>query len=91
MTMGGGTQLHESNPPMPPQEIQSRIRRDPRKPVRRFQFVLDLILPLERLDESLLGKILRIVDIPHNPVNLTEDALQILLDEPLLQLLVFQS
>ena len=34
---------------------------------------LELILPLQRLDEGLLGEILGVVHVPHNPVDQQED------------------
>jgi hypothetical protein len=42
--------------------------------VRRFVQFLELILPLEGLDEGLLGEILGIVDVADNPVDEQEDA-----------------
>ena len=52
------------------QKIDGGVRGDPGKPVGGFLLVLQLILPLERLDKGLLGQILGIGDVPNDPVNL---------------------
>ena len=44
-----------------------------------------LFLVLERLDEGLLGQILRVMNVPDHTVNLPENAPQMLGDEGLLQ------
>ncbi len=54
--------------------------------MRRFQVVLELLLPLQRLDERLLGQILGIGHIAHNPVNLHENAPQVFRDKAVLSL-----
>ena len=79
-------QFGKRDSPVPPQEIECGIGGDARKPVRRLLFVFDLILPLQGFNESFLGKILRIMHIAHNAVNLAEDPLHVLGDEPLLQI-----
>ena len=55
------------------QKIDGRIGGDPRQPMGRFLFVLELVLVLEGLDEGLLGKVLGICDIFHDAVNLDEN------------------
>ena len=46
------------------QKIDGRIAGDARQPVRGLFRILELILPLERLDESFLGQILGVGHVP---------------------------
>ena len=79
------------HPAVPPQKIERRIGRDARQPVRRLQLVLELILPLQRLDEGFLRQILRVGHIPDDAVNLDEDPAQIVGDEAILPLQAFRD
>ena len=71
---------------VPPQKIDGGVSRNSRKPVRRLLLVLELVLALQRFDEGFLGEVLRIRDIPYNPVNLYEDTPQIIGDKTVLPL-----
>ncbi len=71
---------------VPPQKIDGRVGGDARKPVRRLLFVLELLLPLQRLDEGFLGEILGVGHVAHDAVNLHEDAPQIVGDKTVLSL-----
>ena len=51
-----------------------------------FLQILDLLLPLQCLDESFLRQVLRVVHVSDDPVDLQEDAAQVLLNEALLRL-----
>ena len=73
MALRGILDFAKRGPPAAPQEIDGRIGGDPRQPVRRLLFVLELFLVLQRLDEGLLGEVLGVRDVPHNPVNLHEN------------------
>jgi hypothetical protein len=72
--------------PVPAQEVQRRIRGNPRQPVRRFLLVLELLLPLQSFDERLLCQILRIGHIPHNAVDLDKNPAEMIGDKPILPL-----
>ncbi len=74
--------IRETDPSMPPEEVDCRICGNPREPVSGLLQILDLILPLERFDESFLRKILSIIDIADNPVDQQEDPAQVLGDKP---------
>ena len=50
----------------------------------RLLLVLQLFLVLEGLDEGLLGEVLGIGDISHNPVDLDENPAQVLGNKPIL-------
>src|SRR5580700_8616701 len=69
-----GVQLAIGHPPAAPQEIDGRIRRYARKPMRRFMLVLKLLLPLQRLDKGLLGQVLGIGHVANDAVNLHENS-----------------
>jgi hypothetical protein len=51
-----------------------------------LEFVLELLLPLQRLDKSFLGEILGVVDVADHVVNLAKNAAQIIRYEALLKL-----
>ena len=77
--------LAESHPAVTAQKIERRVGGDPREPVGGFQVVFELVLPLQGFDESFLSQILRVVNVADHPVNLAENAPQILVDEAVLQ------
>ena len=54
--------------------------------MRRFLLVFELLLALQRFDESFLGQVLRIVNVAHDPIDLPENAAQVIGDESLLHL-----
>ena len=86
MAFGSFSDLTKRHSAVAAQKIERGIGGDARQPVRGFQFVLELLLTLQGLDEGLLREILRVVDIADHTVNLPENAPQILRDEALLQI-----
>src|SRR4051812_34686009 len=64
-----------------PQKIDGRVGGDARKPMPGLIKVLQLRFALQRLDEGLLGEILRVVHVAYDAVNQQKDAPQILLDK----------
>src|SRR6266849_4672811 len=86
LTLSLQVHLAVGHAPMAPQEVDSRVRRDPRKPVRRLLLVLELILPLQSLDKGFLRQVLGIGDVAHDPVDLEEDAPQVVGDKAVLSL-----
>jgi hypothetical protein len=73
--------LAESHTTVAAEEIERRIGRDAGKPVCSLLFILQLILTLESFDESLLRKVLRIVHITDNSINLKENPTEMLGNE----------
>ncbi len=76
--------LAETGAPTAAEEVDRRICGDSRQPMGGLLFVFELFLMLERLDEGLLGEILSVGDISHNPVDLDENPAQVLGNEPIL-------
>src|SRR5258705_9519730 len=79
-------ELAVGHPSVAAQKIQGGVGGDARQPVRRLQFVFELILPLKSLNEGLLRKILRVGYIADDTVDLDEDTAKKVGNKPILPL-----
>ena len=67
------------------QKIDGGVAGDARQPVRGLVQILQLILPLQRLDERFLGQILGVGDVAHDAVDQQEHAAHVLGHKPALR------
>src|SRR5258705_177929 len=68
----------------PAEKVEGGIGGDARKPVRRFFQILQLFLPLQRLNKGLLRQILSVMDITHQTIDLAKDPAHVVGDKLLL-------
>src|SRR5581483_10399444 len=73
--------LAEGDAPVAAEEIESGIGSDAGKPVCGFLLVLQLILTLESFDESFLRKVLGVMDVANDAINLEENTTEMLGNE----------
>jgi hypothetical protein len=88
MLLALGVYIHfaKSDATVTPQEIDGRVGGNARQPVCGFLLVLELFLPLQSFDESLLREILGVRYVSYDAVDLEKDPPQIVGNKPVLPL-----